>query len=490
MAVMTYTEALGEHIWLERVYASKSLRISEQSSSIAVVTDNGGNSIELIGENLTFRSGRLTGGVLSEVRFLDASDDLLASVTDFAAGGAVLFSALKSHGLYGFMDRLMAKHDTIIGTDLGDNFFTGSNKGNDTILAGAGDDWLRGSPGNNTFDGGDGYDQLWYSDTYYDRTGTKGLVVDVAAGTVKNCWGGTDTFSNIEEIRGTRFNEVMRGSSGADSFHGLGGRDTFDGRGGFDTIRYEVEAEFGGKRGIVADFGKGTVIDSFGSVDKFRNIEQIAGTKFADKFFGDAKANSFQGMEGKDSYDGKGGTDAVELGKWGTETTGAIVDLSRNKNQIINDGFGNTENAKSIEAVGGTILNDRLTLGNHNWGWAWGNSGDDRLIAGNGANQWFGGGNGADTFVFRSVAALSMGGERDHIDDFSRAQGDKIDLSGISGLTFIGTSAFSETAGEMRYEIDGAQTILSLDMDGDGTADRQLALQGNIALIGSDFVLV
>ena len=43
-------------------------------------------------------------------------------------------------------------------------------------------------------DGGDGFfDQLWYMETYFDKSAKKGIVLDVASGTVKNSWGGNGT---------------------------------------------------------------------------------------------------------------------------------------------------------------------------------------------------------------------------------------------------------------------------------------------------------
>ena len=97
----------------------------------------------------------------------------------------------------------------------------------------------------------------------------------------------------------------MLGGDGDDLFHGMGGKDKLDGRDGYDTIRYHNDEYYGGKKGIVADFDKGTVIDSFGKTDKFVNIEHISGTKFKDTFRGDEENNHFQGFSGKDSYDGK-----------------------------------------------------------------------------------------------------------------------------------------------------------------------------------------
>jgi len=95
----------------------------------------------------------------------------------------------------------------------------------------------------------------------------------------------------------------------------------------------------------------------------------------------------------------------------------------------------------------------------------------------------FTGGAGADLYSFvGSVRSL----DKTFITDFSAE--DLIDLNGNVTLghlvsTFIGTAAFSNTAGEYRYEKSGGQTLLQYDGDGDGVAD------GTLTLINGEFDL-
>ncbi|HYD36829.1 MAG TPA: cadherin domain-containing protein [Allosphingosinicella sp.] len=125
-----------------------------------------------------------------------------------------------------------------------------------------------------------------------------------------------------------------------------------------------------------------------------------------------------------------------------------------------------------------------------------GDAGNDVLNGGAGADR-LSGGLGKDDFVF-SLASESTAAARDVITDFSRAQGDKISLSGIDAnslvsgnqaFTFIGTAAFSNVAGQLRYVASGGVTLVSGDVDGDGLADFQVELTGTLAPIASDFVL-
>jgi serralysin len=84
------------------------------------------------------------------------------------------------------------------------------------------------------------------------------------------------------------------------------------------------------------------------------------------------------------------------------------------------------------------------------------------------------------------------------ITDFSHAQADVIDLSGVDAdstlagdqaFTFIGTAAFHSVAGELRFALSGTSIVLSGDTNGDGIADFTLTLSGVTTVAGGDFVL-
>lgn len=126
----------------------------------------------------------------------------------------------------------------------------------------------------------------------------------------------------------------------------------------------------------------------------------------------------------------------------------------------------------------------------------YGEGGNDVLIGGAGLDRLTGG-LGKDTYTYNSVSESSVMA-RDTILDFSRVQGDKISLSAIDSnslvsnnqaFTFIGTAAFSNVAGQLRYETLGGVTTISGDVDGDAVADLVIQLSGSLALISSDFIL-
>jgi Ca2+-binding RTX toxin-like protein len=119
-----------------------------------------------------------------------------------------------------------------------------------------------------------------------------------------------------------------------------------------------------------------------------------------------------------------------------------------------------------------------------------GGAGSDLLVGGNGVDVMVGGA-GADTFAFGNRASVQNG---DVIEDFSRSEGDRIDLaaldanSGTAGnqaFAFIGSNGFSGSAGELRYS-DGEVTG---DVNGDRRADFHIEIANLHALVADDFIL-
>ena len=64
------------------------------------------------------------------------------------------------------------------------------------------------------------------------------------------------------------------------------------------------------------------------------------------------------------------------------------------------------------------------------------------------------------------------------IDDVIDFRFNNLELGGSPLLCnhFIGAAAFSGTAGEYRYQINGAQTVIQLDSNGDGIVDQTVTI--------------
>jgi hypothetical protein len=127
----------------------------------------------------------------------------------------------------------------------------------------------------------------------------------------------------------------------------------------------------------------------------------------------------------------------------------------------------------------------------------YGGAGDDAITGGLGADQLHGG-TGNDTFFYAATTESTAVSE-DQIFDF--ASGDHIDLSAIDadtvnggqqGFTFIGSSAFSSTAGELRaFEQTTDHWVIQGDTDGNGAADLVIAVtvSDSHPLTTGDFVI-
>lgn len=86
---------------------------------------------------------------------------------------------------------------------------------------------------------------------------------------------------------------------------------------------------------------------------------------------------------------------------------------------------------------------------------------------------------------------------RDFIQDFSRAEGDRIDLSlidakaaiaGNQAFRFLGSNAFGGHAGELRFEVVTGGTLVMGDKNGDRNADFAIFVQGT-SFEAKDFML-
>ena len=208
-------------------------------------------------------------------------------------------------------------------------------KGNDSLIGGLNlDDLLRGDEGDDTLDGGGGTSEA--AATY--NTSPFSVIVDLGMGTALDGFGGTDSLVHIDEVRGSNFvdslggggdtligaanDEMFFGADGDDSISGAGGNDTLfgqkgddqlDGGAGIDEISYEFDAA-----GVNVNLG-GLIIDGNNDVDTAVNVENIAGSAFADTLTGDGNDNVITGNDGNDIIQGRGGMDTL-IGGSGADT--------------------------------------------------------------------------------------------------------------------------------------------------------------------------
>jgi Ca2+-binding RTX toxin-like protein len=291
---------------------------------------------------------------------------------------------------------------------------------------GGGNDLIIANNAANRIDGGGGSDTVSY------ETAKSGVIIVISSDTygLGAAWG--DRLISIENITGTGSNDIIIGDSRDNIIDGgAGGHDILYGGRGNDTVSYASAIE-----AVTLNLGNGRT-GGGSNGDVYYEFENIIGSAFGDTLDGDSGANKIRGGAGDDRIQGNSGSDDL---------------FGEDGNDIISGG-----------------------------------SGDDRLTGGLGADR-LDGGSGNDVFVFTSTDKAV-----DVIADFTRGR-DKIDLSAIDAIfgtaaedafKFIGSAAFGNVAGQLRY-VGG---VLYGDVDGDGLADLTIQLSGAPTLTPADLIL-
>jgi serralysin len=205
----------------------------------------------------------------------------------------------------------------------------------------------------------------------------------------------------------------------------------------------------------------------------------IYGTDGDDLLYGNAAKDLMYGSEGHDTLYGDGGNDTIYGERGDDHLYGGSGDDLLNASVGNNRVYGEAGNDTLFSLNGGDIMD--------------GGTGNDLIRSGMGKDTLTGG-KGADVFTFDAPTDAGKGVKADEIRDFSHAEGDRINLSGIDAngattgnqaFTFIGATGFSGTAGELRY----AGGLVAGDVDGDGLADLELVMVGAPSLVAADFLL-
>lgn len=215
--------------------------------------------------------------------------------------------------------------------------------------------------------------------------------------------------------------------------------------------------------------------------------------------------NPFAGSQRIQTIWDAGGTDTFDMSNYSSNLK---IDLTAGGFSSTGDLTHNLSIAYGVlieNALGGS--GNDLLFGNWSDNVLNGGHGADRLTGGPGSDILIGGG-GSDTFVFVSLSDSGTGAQlacgestkesmaRDLLEDFVSGT-DRIDLNAIDAIDastiddafiFIGSEAFSETAGELRYEIVDGRVQVFGDTDGDGRADLHI-ITNSETIAASDFLL-
>lgn len=300
--------------------------------------------------------------------------------------------------------------DSVLGGDGDDSVATGDpgagggqegasgDDGNDTVTGGSGDDELDGGAGNDTINGNAGNDFIvpgpgndvvgGGGNTIRDTVWALGATGPVTASTstaTNDGFGGSDTYTGVEALRGGDFDDFLTGDASGNELDGSGGNDILVGGGGLDVLigatgNDTLNGQAGndilnggdgddgmaGEAGIdqfVGGDGSDTVLaltasqrfvsdvdgareDGYGAVgnyaETYTGVENLTGGSFDDILTGGPGPNSLTGGNGNDTISGLGGDDIL-VGNPGDDTLDGGPDTDSCFGDAGNDTITNCE---------------------------------------------------------------------------------------------------------------------------------------------------
>jgi Ca2+-binding RTX toxin-like protein len=153
----------------------------------------------------------------------------------------------------------------------------GGSDWDDVLIGSDGDNRLAGGAGADTIDGAGGFDWAEYN------SAEAGVTASLAQGQATNDgFGFIDTLINIENLRGSIYNDSLTGNAAANQFRGEAGNDTIIGGDGIDVATY-----VGARADYNAVFANGvlTLTDAVSGRDGVDSVSEVERFDFAGVFY-------------------------------------------------------------------------------------------------------------------------------------------------------------------------------------------------------------
>ncbi len=258
------------------------------------------------------------------------------------------------------------------------------------------------------------------NDSGYGDTGDPDFYIstpgDDAPDTKKGTGGGDDSFVGASAAGPV-------GKVAAAAPRATDGNDIFNGGADVDTVYYTQALA-----GIVADLAKGTARGAHIGNDRLISIENVTGSRFADRITGSSVANELVGGDGNDTLSGAAGDDLIEGGLGADLLNGGAGRDTFLLLSVAHTG----KTAKTIDVIEDFAAGDKIDLSYID----------------------------ADATTARDQAFIL------------------VENAGLDG-----------EAGQLAFRRSGGSTVIEGDIDGDGKADFVLRLTGSHALEAADFIL-
>ena len=305
-------------------------------------------------------------------------------------------------------------------------------------------EYFRGNGGNDTIDGGSGFDIADYGNA------PSAVVLSLVTGSATG-GDGSDTLVSIEGLSGSAHDDTITGGSANDWLRGRAGNDTIDGGAGNDRAVYDTAGA-----SVSVDLMTGTTSGAEGT-DTLISIEDVRGSGFDDTLTGNDGANSIEARNGNDSVYGNGGNDTLR-GEGGNDMLDGgsgddVLTGGAGDDNLIGGTQTSFDYADYGASSGGVAVN--LTTGSGGGGdqgndtytgieGAYGSAHDDTLTGDDGQNLFRG--NGGNDVI--------NGGGGNDIVDYVTANGSV--TVNLATQTGGGANAGSDTFTSIEYAFGGA----------------------------------
>ncbi|NJO78090.1 MAG: calcium-binding protein [Cyanobacteria bacterium RM1_2_2] len=363
----------------------------------------------------------LNGGVGSDTTTYDffsggINANLHTGVVGFPGNSTLTDTLISIENLIG------SRGNDVITGNIQNNVLSGG-LGDDTILGGDGNDALYGGDGNDVLDGGFGFDLLdggaGNDTTTYDFF-TGGITADLQTGAVGFPSNSplTDTLVSIENLIGSRGNDVISGNDLDNVLNGNIGNDILDGKGGNDTLI----GGLGDDTYLVNNLTDTIVEEADGGIDTVNasvtytlgeNVENLTltgdtaidgtGNALNNTLRGNASNNILNGKEGNDTLIGGLGNDVYIVNDAGDQVIESINEgkdvIFASVSYTLSDNIEHLVLTESGNFNGTGNASDNVIVGNAGVNTLDGAAGNDILLGAAGRDTLKGGA-GADKFAF------------------------------------------------------------------------------------------